>query len=222
MARRGRPTLEESGRLKERIVSAAITMFVARGYAGTTIEDLCASLGIAKRSFYSRFVSKAELFQAAANTYTAATIDRLPPVEPDSRPAAVQLLDVCEDLLRYFLHPDIIAMERSLVAEAGRFPEIVPVLEEVRHRAISRFDPILRLVRPPDAGEIATDAQLLWDLTIAPPMRAAALGLLPCDVTQQLLSVTGERIAFFLAGLTLSRPGALEPSQETAHVKQRN
>lgn len=212
MVRRGRPTLEESGRLRERIVSAAINMFVARGYAGTTIDDLCASLGIAKRSFYSRFVSKAELFQAAANTYAATRLDCLPPVEPDNRPAADQLLDVCDELLRYFLHPDIIAIERSLVAEAGRFPEIVPVLEEVRHRAISRFGPILRLARYPDEGDFVAEAQLLWDLAIAPHIRAAALGLLPCEVTQQLHTVTGERIAFFLAALTTSRRDASETS----------
>lgn len=48
------------------------------------------------------------------------------------RAVADQLLDVCQDPLPYFLHPDIIAMERTLVAKADHFPEIVPVLEDVR------------------------------------------------------------------------------------------
>ena len=48
------------------------------------------------------------------------------------RAVADQLLNVCRDLLRYLLHPDIIAMELTLVAQADHFPEIVPVLEDVR------------------------------------------------------------------------------------------
>jgi TetR/AcrR family transcriptional regulator, mexJK operon transcriptional repressor len=199
--RKGRPTSEDSEKLTERIVFASIAMFIEKGFAGTSIDALSSELGIAKRSIYSRFSSKAELFRAAANSYAAAFLERSPTTTHDNRAVADQLLDVCHDLLNYFLHPNIIAMERTLVAEANRFPEIVPVLEDVRHRAMSRLHSTIELIQPEERKDIAARAQLLWDLTIAPPMRAAALGLLPCVVTPQVLSITAERIAHFLVGL---------------------
>ena len=195
MSRRGRPTLEQSEELTERIVAVAIEMFLEKGFAETTIDELAMRLGVAKRSLYSRFPSKAELFRAAANSYAASRIDALPPVEPDDRPPAEQLFDVCVVLLNYFLHPDIIAMERRFLAEAVRFPQIVPVLEDVRLRAMSRLDVVLSSI----GADPEVDAQILWDLVVGPRMRAAALGLYPCAVTDETLALARQRIALFLA-----------------------
>jgi len=216
MARPGRPTLEQSEDLTTRIVAAAIRMFLEKGYAGATIDQLASTLGIAKRSFYSRFSSKADLFRAAADSYAAAGFDGLPAVEIDDRPVADQLLDVCIDLLRYFLHPDVIAMERTFLAEAVRFPEMMPVLEDVRFRAIGRLHPVLRLIGADPDRDLADDARVVWDLTVGPRMRGAALGLWPCAVTEETMSITRERIALFLAARRELPSTA--PSTETPRV----
>lgn len=168
MSRRGRPTLEQSEDLTARIVATSIKIFLEKGYADATIDELAATLGIAKRSFYSRFSSKADLFRAAGNAYASAWIDGLPPVVPDDRDPADQLFDVCTDLLRYFLHPDVIAMERTFIAEAVRFPEMVPVLEGIRFRAMHRLYPVLRLIGADTDRELDDSARLIWDLIVGP------------------------------------------------------
>lgn len=50
---------------REEIVSAARDMFRDRGYAGASIGDIAAALGLRKASLYSRVENKAELANAA-------------------------------------------------------------------------------------------------------------------------------------------------------------
>ena len=74
---------------KERILSAALDMFSQKGYAGTNIRELTASLGLAKSSMYRHFDSKEAIWNALLDEMTAyyeerfGSTDHLPPV-PDS------------------------------------------------------------------------------------------------------------------------------------------
>jgi AcrR family transcriptional regulator len=63
--RRGRPRLDPSLRRRE-ILENAIELFARNGYAGTDVQAVARSLGIAKGTVYLYFSSKRELFQAAA------------------------------------------------------------------------------------------------------------------------------------------------------------
>ena len=47
---------------KERILMAALEMFSQKGYAGTNIRELTASLGLVKSSMYKHFSSKEEIW----------------------------------------------------------------------------------------------------------------------------------------------------------------
>lgn len=50
------------------LLDAARAAFVARGYGGVNVEQLCQQVGIAKGSFYRHFDSKEALFEAAARS----------------------------------------------------------------------------------------------------------------------------------------------------------
>jgi AcrR family transcriptional regulator len=62
--RRGRPKLDPSVRKRE-ILENAIKLFARNGYAGTDVQAVARSLGIAKGTVYLYFRSKRELFLAA-------------------------------------------------------------------------------------------------------------------------------------------------------------
>ena len=49
---------------RERILEEAVTLFYARGFTGTTLDDIAAALGVTKPFIYTHFRSKTELLAA--------------------------------------------------------------------------------------------------------------------------------------------------------------
>lgn len=68
MAKRksGRPTQQASVEMTTRILDAAESSFVTRGFQETTIERLAQELGVTRRSIVSRYKSKDDLLIAVA------------------------------------------------------------------------------------------------------------------------------------------------------------
>jgi len=57
-------TMNQEINTRERILAAAARLFSERGYAGTTVRDIAAELGIANPSIYYHFKSKGDLLVA--------------------------------------------------------------------------------------------------------------------------------------------------------------
>ena len=74
---------------KERILTAALEMFSQKGYEGTNIRELAASLGLVKSGIYKHFESKEAIWNALLDRMIAyygerfGSSEHLPPV-PDS------------------------------------------------------------------------------------------------------------------------------------------
>lgn len=62
----GRPTQQASAEMTARVLDAAETSFVTRGFQDTTIERLAQDLGVTRRSIVSRYKAKDELLIAVA------------------------------------------------------------------------------------------------------------------------------------------------------------
>jgi TetR/AcrR family transcriptional repressor of nem operon len=58
---------------KIRLLKSALDVIRAKGYAGTTVDDICHRAGITKGSFFHHFKSKDELALAAAAYWTSLT-----------------------------------------------------------------------------------------------------------------------------------------------------
>jgi TetR/AcrR family transcriptional repressor of nem operon len=58
---------------RTKLLFAALSMIRARGYAGTSVEDLCGAAGVTKGAFFHHFKSKDALAVAAAGCWSETT-----------------------------------------------------------------------------------------------------------------------------------------------------
>ena len=102
---------------KERILAAALDMFSQKGYDGTNIRELTASLGLVKSSMYRHFESKEEIWNTLLDELIAyydarfGSPEHLPPV-PDSPEALVEMTIRMVD---FTVHDERIIKSRKLL-----------------------------------------------------------------------------------------------------------
>ena len=58
---------------RQKLLDAALALIREKGYASTTVDDLCAEAGVAKGSFFHHFKGKEALAVAAADYWSEAT-----------------------------------------------------------------------------------------------------------------------------------------------------
>ncbi|MGA5546057.1 TetR/AcrR family transcriptional regulator [Mycobacterium sp. NPDC051198] len=78
-------------RTRAAIVDAALKLFAANGYDGTTVADIAAAADIAPRTFFSYFASKDDVLLPGADARVRAAIDAIAERGPEDRPADVLL-----------------------------------------------------------------------------------------------------------------------------------
>ncbi len=86
----GRPPGSKGELTAERILDAAEVLFAESGYAGTTLRDVAASVGIRIPSLYNHFPSKDSLYAAVLERVTGPVVQLLsglvaPPPESNDR-----------------------------------------------------------------------------------------------------------------------------------------
>jgi TetR/AcrR family transcriptional repressor of nem operon len=76
------------------LVEAALPLFHASGYGGTSTEALVQALGVNRNSMYSEFGSKLGLFEAALTRYEAQVLEQVfgPLEEPDAGTESIAAL----------------------------------------------------------------------------------------------------------------------------------
>lgn len=126
--RGGRPSREQAERLGEQILDVATELFLRDGYGATSIEAIAQVAGISKRTFYHRFDGKPALFGAVVHRIVAG-------LHP---PSNVPLLagGTLEEILTRLggmildaaMTTQALALNRLIVAEATRFPELASTL----------------------------------------------------------------------------------------------
>ena len=102
---------------KERILEAALEMFSQKGYAGTNIRELSASLGLVKSGVYKHYESKEAIWNALLDEMIAyyaehfGSSEHLPPV-PDSPEG---LVTMTMQMVNFTVHDERIIMTRKVL-----------------------------------------------------------------------------------------------------------
>ena len=202
--RAGRPSREQAAQLRERILDVATELLFAHGYGGTSIEAIARRAGVSKRTFYQRFPDKPALMSAVV----VRLIDRLrpPPEVPliEGEDLQQMLVHLGSLILHAALTPRVLQLQRLIVAESSRFPDLAAAVARAggRREAVTLISGLL-LRHAPAQGLRADDAvfaaqQFLQMIVSLPQLRALGLGG-PMTATE-LDAWVRDTVALFLEG----------------------
>lgn len=176
---RGRPQVRSDADTRHLIHEAALPELLASGYAGTSMETIALRAGVSTKTLYRLFPTKAEVFLGIARERLDRYFSEMVAIstnEPNLVEALTKLLLDCASVP---LDPEVLALNRLVIAECERFPEIAEIFynEGVRRVPV----PLAAwLVEQQRCGTIAVSnpkmaAQLLLGMMVSEPQRTALL-----------------------------------------------
>jgi TetR/AcrR family transcriptional regulator, mexJK operon transcriptional repressor len=132
----GRPTREEAVRRDARLLEVATTLFMERGFDGTTIDAVAETAGVSKPTVYARYRDKRDLFAAVLRGRIR---DWLAPLsaaaeaqatESNPKSAETTLHELSRHMLAHASMPECATLQRILAAQAVQFPELAKLAHE--------------------------------------------------------------------------------------------
>jgi AcrR family transcriptional regulator len=200
----GRPRLRSDEETLGLIITAARAAFQTTGYAGTCIGDVAQAAGVSTKTLYRLVPTKAELLRMVVSD----RIGRFMLTVDEAVAGAHDLADAIERILIAYgqltLAADVIAMNRLVLAEGDRFPEIATAFYEA---AIKRTSLALGdwLRQQCERGLIALEdpflaAGMLRGMMVMEPQRAVMLGQRPAPDSAEITRRARKCARLFLDG----------------------
>jgi AcrR family transcriptional regulator len=124
VSRMGRPTAGDAIRLTGHILKSAREVFFEHGFDRASADMIAERARISKRTLYTRFGSKARVFEAVILDEIDTHLRALEPSVSDEPDIASRLRVIADRLLEWLLTPRIASMERVVIAQAVRFPAL--------------------------------------------------------------------------------------------------
>jgi TetR/AcrR family transcriptional regulator, mexJK operon transcriptional repressor len=132
----GRPTREEAEARDARLLDVATSLFMERGFDGTSIDAVAEAAGVSKPTVYARYHDKRDLFAAVLRgriglwlaPLSAAAEAQATEASPKS--IKTTLHELSRHMLAYTLAPEAGALQRILSAQAVQFPELAKLANE--------------------------------------------------------------------------------------------
>ena len=108
----------------ESILAAAWQAFLARGFGAVSMDMIARDAGASKATVYAYFASKEELFGAVITREGERYFRGFSAGELDPRAVEASLAEIAHRFLDLVLSPEAIAINRIIIGEAARFPQL--------------------------------------------------------------------------------------------------
>lgn len=108
----------------ERILEAARGLFLAHGFSGATTDMIQRKAGVSKATVYACYPNKEALFEAVIAQACAELMARFDAIVPVPGQIEATLTNIGRTYLDIALSPTGLALYRTVVAEAPRFPHL--------------------------------------------------------------------------------------------------
>lgn len=183
-----------SERKREAIARAALTLFASDGYERTSVDAIAAEAGVSKRTVYSHYGDKENLFLSVVRDTYDAMLTRIAEIVQRTawdRDLSVALTSCVSEVTRSIVRaPERSTLVRLLIAEAPYFPALIDLL---RTREIAGLF-VVPLAGLAAAGRLAAAdpgqaAEHLSALTFGQVSNRSLMGTVPLtdDETARLL-----------------------------------
>ncbi|BBZ42029.1 TetR/AcrR family transcriptional regulator [Mycobacterium conspicuum] len=121
----GRPPNSELEARRGRMLEAAATEFLSRGYADASIARMARAAGMSNKTFYARFPNKDALLLEVAGELASASLNAAVGAVADAQADPEHgLLAFGLQIARGWQSPWVVGLYRLVIAEAPRFPEL--------------------------------------------------------------------------------------------------
>jgi AcrR family transcriptional regulator len=208
-ARTGRPPRELAGEVETRILDAARRVFLERGLAGASMDEIAGRACAGKPTIYARFPSKEALFTAVVMQSVAANIARYEALTPTGATIEDRLEGVAVAVLQWILVSDAIRLMRVAIAEAPRFPDLASsVYGMARDRATQAVARLLAEAAQSDElgtlpafapERVTTTTRFFQDVVVLPLVMRALFGEQLNELRAEIGPHVRGSVAFFLA-----------------------
>jgi AcrR family transcriptional regulator len=201
---RGRPQVRCDAETRAVILEAARQEFAASGFATTSIENVARRAGVSTKTLYRLLPDKKALFEATVTDRMDRFVSgvSLRACEGGDVEAALpDALLACADLL---LDPEVIALQRLILADSGEFPDIpVTFYVKAMQRSVAALAEWLLVQQK--RGLIALDdveaaAGMLLGMLVFQPQRDVMFGHKPLPTRRELELRAKTCSALFLRG----------------------
>lgn len=207
--RPGRPRRELAGEVDARILDAARRVFLERGLAGSSMDEIAGLARAGKPTIYARFPNKEALFAAVVMRNVAAAMARFEGRHPTGATIEERLTSVGATLLHWALTGDTVDLMRVGIAEGRRFPDLASSVHRMaRERGAQALARLLGEAAQSDElgtlpaftpERLATTTQLFMDLVFFPMIMQALFGAKLKSLRADIALHLGRSVAFFLA-----------------------
>jgi AcrR family transcriptional regulator len=205
----GRPPRERAGEVDARILDAARRVFLERGLAGASIDEIASMARAGKPTIYARFPNKEALFAAVVLNNVAVTTARFESHVPAGSTLDERLANLGAAIVYWILAGDTVAVLRVGISEARRLPDLaINVHLAARRRSEEVVGKLLAEAAQSDplgglpafaAGRLATTARFFTNLVVWPIVVRALFGEKLKDLRAEVEPDVARGVAFFLA-----------------------
>ncbi len=177
---RGRPPTRSDAETRHLIAEAARREFTTHGYAGACMDDVARGAGVSKKTLYRLIPAKADLFKTSVIDRIASFLLAVDEETMDAQGTEAALERLMSEYGKLTLSEDTVAIQRLVIAESGRFPELAATFYAdavlATQAVLERF-----LARQNAAGKLAVGdphaaAGMLRGMMIMEPQRAVMIG----------------------------------------------
>ena len=206
---RGRPQVRPDDETRQIIYEAARHAFADGGYAATSMEAVARRAGVSTRTLYRLIPNKVSLFDGMVTDRldrTLASVDLNAIDHAEIEEALYAALMACAELT---LDEEVIALQRMVLQEAGKFSDIAGMFyKNGIQRITAALADWLRVQQKRgliDLDDIDEAAGMLLGMVASAPRRAAMFGGVPLPPRSQIEARVRRCAALFLRGCQAPR-----------------
>ncbi|WKJ91972.1 TetR/AcrR family transcriptional regulator [Methylomonas montana] len=206
MIKCGRPCKGDEQQSRDRLLDAALQLFLEHGYGNLSMETIARDARVSLRTIYSQFGGKAGLFGALMRRCSDQFIASL----ADDCALEQALLIFGRQFLFRITRPDVLRMRAILIGESPRFPDLATQFyEQGPQRTLDHLAQYFS--RQQQAGAIVgIDPHFLADQFVSAlrseRLQRLQLGLEPAPDEAEIDQWVRQAVSLFLQGCEAAKP----------------